>query len=80
MAMDIWPKLPPDSGKYLTLGIEFIVVFGTFLAAGILLDRYAKTGVVFTLIGMVVGFGGAMYRMLRVSREYWKRHDGPPRH
>ena len=64
------PKIPPESMRYATVGIEFIGMFGLFLWAGIWLDGCWQTSPAMTLAGMVLGFGGGMYRFIRVSRQY----------
>ena len=51
--------------SYASGGLEFAFTFGLMLAAGFYLDRELKTGVGFTLLGGVVGFAAALYRLLR---------------
>ena len=72
------PKIPPDTMRYLTIGIEFIAVFSIFLVAGIVLDRRWSSAPICTVIGMVLGFAGAMYRIIRVAREHDWGRKGPP--
>ena len=62
---------PPQRNlwTYASAGLEFIFTFGLMLAAGFYLDRAMKTGVGFTLLGGVVGFAAALYRLLRKARE-----------
>ena len=77
-----FPWIPPEMLRFVTMGMEFFVTFGIFLAAGILLDRPAHGGVVWTLVGMVVGFCAAFYRLLRAASQYnrqYKKDDRPPR-
>ena len=56
--------------RFATIGIEFIGVFLVFLLGGVWLDRQFDVRPVFTLVGMVLGFAGAMYRVLRVAQQY----------
>jgi F0F1-type ATP synthase assembly protein I len=65
-----WPRISQESMRCATIGIEFIVVFLVFLLGGVWLDRRFDVRPVFTLVGMVLGFAGAMYRVLRVAQQY----------
>lgn len=69
------PTIPPDAMRYMTLGVEFIAIFMVCLTVGLWLDGRWRTMPVFTMVGMVVGFAGAMYRIMRVARDY-ERGDG----
>lgn len=55
-----WPKML----KYASAGTEFVITFLGLLVGGIYLDRWAKTGVLFTLIGAAGGFALGMYRLV----------------
>ncbi|NLF29503.1 MAG: AtpZ/AtpI family protein [Planctomycetes bacterium] len=71
------PTIPPETFRYLTVGIEFIAVFLFFLALGYWVDqRWPLTArfPVSTVVGMVVGFAAAMYRLMRVAREHEKQY------
>jgi F0F1-type ATP synthase assembly protein I len=46
------------------------VVIG--VVAGVLLDNWLGTGPIFTLVGVVVGIGAAMYSIWEVARDEWK--------
>jgi F0F1-type ATP synthase assembly protein I len=56
--------------RYATIGIEFIAIFLIFLLAGVWLDRRFNMKPVFTLVGMVLGFAGSMYRVVRVAQQF----------
>jgi F0F1-type ATP synthase assembly protein I len=46
------------------------VVIG--VVAGVLLDNWANTSPLFTLIGVAVGIGAAMYSIWDVARDHMK--------
>jgi F0F1-type ATP synthase assembly protein I len=69
-----WPRIPPESMRFATIGIEFISIFTIFLLAGVWLDRRFNIMPLFTLVGMVLGFAGAMYRVVRVAQQF-RRDD-----
>ena len=71
------PRIPPESMRYATIGIEFIGVFLVFLAAGMWADGHWGPGWPFTLVGMVLGFLAGMYRLARFMREYTQRNEPP---
>lgn len=81
----IWPKIPPEAMRYATLGVEFCAIFMVFLFAGLWLDARLNSLPAFTLVGMVVGFAGGMYRFIRVARQYRQEqvdrsgHDDQPK-
>lgn len=72
-----------NSLRLMTAGVEFIGIFGMFLAIGILLDRWLGTmdrGAPFTVWGGVLGFAGAMRHLLRQVKSSTRKreeHDGP---
>ena len=72
------PKIPPEAMRYMTLGVEFIGVFLVCLVIGILIDRRWDSSPAGTLVGMVAGFAGAMYRILRVAKQYEDDERKPP--
>jgi ATP synthase protein I len=51
------------------LGVSVIVGLG----GGLLLDSWLRTSPLFTLIGMLLGIGAAMYTIWDVAREAMKR-------
>jgi hypothetical protein len=63
------PGGPIDPSRYLTAGIEFILVFGVFLGAGLLLDFWLESLPLLTLAGGVAGFAGALCRLVRTVRQ-----------
>ena len=59
----------PNWRQYSSVGLEFAGIFGMFLAAGILLDRHAGSTPANTVVGTVIGFGAALYWLLRRAQE-----------
>ena len=51
--------------RYYHLGITFFVGIGLFTLAGVWLDRELGTVVLFTLLGLALGFGGSLRSMYR---------------
>jgi F0F1-type ATP synthase assembly protein I len=49
--------------RYSHLGLQFIVSVGLPLAGGIWLDRKLGTVVLFTLVGLVLGFGAGLFSL-----------------
>jgi F0F1-type ATP synthase assembly protein I len=60
-------------GVALDLGVRLGVSVGIGLGAGLLLDNWLHTSPIFTLIGMVVGIGAAMYTIWDVARGAMRR-------
>ena len=56
---------PKNPLRLATSGFEFILTFMFFLAGGIALDRWINTTPAFTVWGAILGFGGALYRLLK---------------
>jgi len=69
----------PNLLRYSTTGIEFIGIFGLMLTGGILLDRWLKTGAVFTFWCGLIGFGYALRRLLIQARKAREYRDRPGR-
>jgi F0F1-type ATP synthase assembly protein I len=65
-----------DLWQYTTLGLEFVVMFGLFVAGGYWLDGRMNTMPLWTLIGAGVGFVGGLYRLVRSARELDRRSQG----
>lgn len=69
--------------KYSHVGIQFFLSIGIFTGGGIWLDRQLGTVVTFTLVGLVLGFGGGLYSLYRefvLRREpNAKANHGPDR-
>jgi len=63
-------RLPPETMRYLTIGAEFIGIFLAVFLLGYWLDQRVGYEPLFTILGMIAGFAGAMYRLLRTAREY----------
>jgi len=51
-----------------TAGVEFITIFGILLAAGYFLDRWTGWTPAGTVWGAMLGFGVAMYRLLKQAQ------------
>lgn len=64
-----WQKMM----RYASLGLEFIVTFGLFLAGGIYLDGRFSTKPLLTLIGLATGFGLGLFRMVVELRRQERR-------
>jgi len=70
---------PPDEPQTANLGLAFdlglrlgiSVILG--LGGGLLLDSWLRTSPIFTLIGMVLGIGAAMYTIWDVARNAMRR-------
>lgn len=50
-----------EYARYVGLGFTFVFLIGLFTAGGYGLDRLFGTLPLFLLLGMVVGFAGALY-------------------
>jgi F0F1-type ATP synthase assembly protein I len=71
--------------KHITLGMEFAIIFGLCLGGGLWLDRRLGIFPALTLTGMVLGFAGGLYRLVRQAKELAQQgrreqqeHDRPP--
>lgn len=72
-ALAMPPGNDPDAqrrtlGKYLrysTVGLQFFLSILIFTGGGVWLDRKLGTEVVFTLLGLSLGFGGGLYSLYR---------------
>jgi len=67
--------------KYSHVGLQFFLSIGLFTGAGILLDKRLETLPLFTLVGLVLGFGGGLYSLYRefVLRRETRPKSGPGR-
>ena len=63
-------KLPPNWGMVLDLGMRLGLSVVIGVVAGVLLDNWAGTSPLFTLLGVVVGVGAAMYSIWDVARDH----------
>jgi F0F1-type ATP synthase assembly protein I len=76
---DVRRPIPPDATRPANWGIAFdlgirlgvSVVLG--LGGGLLADSWLHTSPIFTLIGMVLGIGAAMYTIWDVARDSMRR-------
>ncbi|MCV0402102.1 MAG: AtpZ/AtpI family protein [Chloroflexi bacterium] len=59
-------------GLVLDLGMRLGLSVVIGIGAGVLLDNWAGTSPLFTLIGVVVGIGAAMYSIWDVARDGMK--------
>jgi len=69
-------EVPPTQnwGLVLDLGMRLGLSVVIGIGAGVLLDNWAHTSPLFTLIGVVVGVGAAMYSIWEVARNEMKPH------
>lgn len=58
-----------DPWRYTTVGLEFTAIFGMFVAAGLMLDRWLDLKPVFTVWGGIIGFAAALRQLLRRARQ-----------
>lgn len=72
------PRIPPDSMRYATVGVEFLAVFLAGLLVGLWADRRWDTRPTLTLVGTALGFAGGMYRLVRVARSCHREHEAGP--
>lgn len=70
--------IDPEAMRYASIGIEFVVIFGVFVAAGVLADRKWTGSVMFTIAGAMIGFLAAMYRLWTAGKQYMKEFAPPP--
>lgn len=61
---------PPNWGLVLDLGMRLGLSVVIGVVAGVLLDNWAGTSPLFTLLGVVVGVGAAMYSIWDVARDH----------
>jgi F0F1-type ATP synthase assembly protein I len=64
---------PPNWGIAFDLGLRLGISVIVGLGGGLLLDAWLRTSPVFTLIGMVLGIGAAMYTIWDVARDAMRR-------
>lgn len=67
------PSRPPNWGVAFDLGIRLGIAVALGLGGGLLLDSWLGTSPIFTLIGMVLGIGAAMYTIWDVARDAMRR-------
>ena len=66
-------RRPANWGFAMDLGIRLGLSVVIGIGAGILLDNWLDTSPLFTLLGVVVGVGAAMYSIWDVARDEMKR-------
>ena len=64
---------PPQWGMVLDLGMRLGLSVVIGVVGGVLLDNWLGTKPIFTLLGVVVGIGAAMYSIWDVARTEMKR-------
>ena len=64
---------PPNWGIAFDLGLRLGISVILGLGGGLLLDSWLRTSPIFTLIGMVLGIGAAMYTIWDVARDSMRR-------
>jgi F0F1-type ATP synthase assembly protein I len=63
-------ELPRNWGLVLDLGMRLGLSVVIGVVAGVLLDNWLGTSPLFTLLGVVVGVGAAMYSIWDVARDH----------
>ncbi len=64
---------PPNWGIAFDLGIRLGISVILGLGGGLLLDSWLRTSPIFTLIGMALGIGAAMYTIWDVAHDAMRR-------
>jgi F0F1-type ATP synthase assembly protein I len=64
---------PPNWAIAFDLGLRLGISVIIGLGGGLLLDAWLRTSPIFTLIGMVLGIGAAMYTIWDVARDAMRR-------
>jgi ATP synthase protein I len=64
---------PANWGLAFDLGIRLGISVILGLGGGLLIDSWLRTSPIFTLIGMVLGIGAAMYTIWDVARDSMRR-------
>lgn len=58
-----------DYGRYIIVGAVFLVILGVVAVIGLLVDNLLRTLPLFLLLGLVIGFAGALYYLYRAIDE-----------
>jgi F0F1-type ATP synthase assembly protein I len=66
-------RRPANWGIAFDLGIRLGISVILGLGGGLLLDSWLRTSPIFTLLGMVLGIGAAMYTIWDVARDSMRR-------
>jgi F0F1-type ATP synthase assembly protein I len=64
---------PPNWGIAFDLGLRLGISVILGVGGGLLLDGWLRTSPIFTLIGMVLGIGAAMYTIWDVAHDAMRR-------
>jgi ATP synthase protein I len=64
---------PPNWGIAFDLGLRLGISVILGLGGGLLLDSWLDTRPIFTLVGMVLGIGAAMYTIWDVARDAMRK-------
>jgi F0F1-type ATP synthase assembly protein I len=64
---------PPNWGIAFDLGLRLGISVILGLGGGLLLDSWLSTSPIFTLIGMVLGIGAAMYTIWDVAHDSMRK-------
>lgn len=67
------PPRPADWGIALDLGVRLGVSVVLGLVLGLVVDGWLHTSPIFTLVGVVLGIGAAMYTIWDVARDAMRR-------
>lgn len=54
-----------DYGRYIIVGTVFLGILGVFGVIGLLVDNLLRTLPLFLLLGVMIGFAGALYYLYR---------------
>jgi F0F1-type ATP synthase assembly protein I len=65
---------PPNWGVALDLGLRLGLSVVIGVVGGVLVDNWLDTSPIFTLVGVAVGIGAAMYSIWDVARDEMKPH------
>ena len=60
---------PPNWGVAFDLGLRLGISVILGVGGGLLLDSWLRTSPIFTLVGMVLGIGAAMYTIWDVAKQ-----------
>lgn len=66
-------SIQPGFGLAFDLGLRLAISVVLGLGLGLLLDSWLHTSPVFTLLGMLLGIGAAMYTIWTVARQSVRR-------